>query len=434
MIKNLEKVINNTLERYRKPRKDVLEIINDVLKYMSGYNLVKTAVSLENDKLIINSHTFDINRYNKIFLVGFGKASGSMAQAMEEIIDIEKGVITTTEDIHLKKSRVLKGSHPLPTSENINNTNEIISIFTNAKENDLIICLISGGGSSLLCKPYISIESLVSVTSDLMKKGSTIEELNIVRKNLSQVKGGKLALKTQANVISIIISDIIGNPIGSIASGPTSSDTSTFVKALEILKHYNIRSSEAISFLEEKIEKGDKNKQLSFDNVHNIIIGDINKACMHARYLAEQKNYNVKIISTCIQGEAKDIGKTLADLALVYPKDNIMLIAGGETTVTVKGNGKGGRNHEFTLSAINKIHNENIVFISIGTDGIDGTSPSAGAIIDGYSYNKAKEVGLFSDDFLLKNDSYTFFKIIEDAIFTGPTGTNIMDIQIMLKL
>mgnify|MGYP000440782364 CR=1 FL=1 len=428
MIKNFESLIKNTDEKFFEMRRDMLEIIDYVLEEMNSYNLLRKIIRREGEKIYIGGEKFDLSGYEKIFITGFGKASASMARAIEEIIDFDEGCIITTEDVSLKKMAVFKGTHPFPSEINLKGTEKIIDIFERANEDDLIIVLISGGGSSLLCKPKISLEGVIEITEELMKKGCTIEELNVVRKHLSYVKGGKLAKMTKASVLSLIISDIIGNPIELIASGPTSPDSSSAKEAMKIIEKYGIKNKEAI----EALKKDEKISEL--ENVKNIIIADNEMACKKALEKAVEKGYYGKIFTNRLKGEARAVGKDLGKFARVYPRNRSVLIFGGETTVRVKGNGIGGRNQEIVLSAIEEIRDENIVFISCGTDGIDGNSPAAGAIADGYTYKKAIEKGLKINKFLEENNSYEFFRILGDTIITGYTGTNVMDIQLIGKI
>ncbi|MBC7081391.1 MAG: DUF4147 domain-containing protein [Thermoplasmatales archaeon] len=428
MIKNFESLAKNTDKEFFKIRRDMLEILEHVLEEMNSYNLLKKIIIKKGEKIYVRGEEVDIGNYKRIFIAGFGKASGSMAKAIEEIIDFDEGFVITTEDINLRKVNLLKGTHPFPSETNIEATEKIIDIFERAEKDDLIIVLISGGGSSLLCKPKISLEKMIELTEELMKKGCDIEELNIVRKRLSYVKGGKLAKMTKASVLSLIISDIIGNPVELIASGPTSPDHSSTSEALRIVEKYRIRDREII----EALKKDEKVSKL--ENVKNIIVADNEMACKKAMEKALEKGYYCNIFTNKLKGEARIVGGDLGKFAKIYPRNNSILIFGGETTVKVKGKGIGGRNQEVVLSSIEEIKNEKISFISFGTDGIDGNSPAGGAIADGYSYKKAMEKGISWREFLEENNSYEFFRILGDAIISGYTGTNVMDIQIIGKI
>lgn len=434
MIKNFDELIENTDEKFKDVRKDALEILNYVLEEMNGYNVVKNSIKAKDDVIFIKDKKINLLSYKRIFIIGFGKASGSMAKAMEEIVDFDKGAVITTEDIYLRKIKLYKGTHPFPSKKNIEATEKVLEILRQADEEDLVIALISGGGSSLLCKPRISLESMIEVTRKLMERGCDIEELNTVRKHLSYVKGGQLAKLTNAKIIGLIISDIIGNPVEFISSGATSEDKTTYEDAMKILKKYGIKNKEAISIIKKGMKGEIEETPKKLDNVENIIIADIEAACKKASKMAREKEYHAKILTTKLRGEAREIGTILARYVKFYPRYRSVIICGGETTVKVIGKGKGGRNQELVLSSIKEIANEPIVMLSFGTDGIDGNSPAGGAIADGSSYRRARELALDIDVYLKENNSYEFFEKMGDAIITGYTGTNVMDIQIMIKM
>jgi len=430
MIKNFDMLVKG---EYSNERRIALEIFEGVLNKINGYNAVKEHVKIFDDYLIINNKKIDLSSYKKIFLIGFGKASAEMAKAMEEFMIYDDGAIITTHDTKLKTIKVFKGSHPLPSEKNIEATKEIVNIVKKAGKNDLIFVLISGGGSSLFCMPMISLNSMINVTDELIKAGCNIEELNTVRKHLSYIKGGKLAKLTEAKIIGLIISDIIGNPVEFIASAPTAGDKTTFGDAYKIMKKYRVKNKEAMDLILKGMKGEIEETPDKLKNVENFIIADINIACREAKKIAEFKGYYSKILTTSLRGEAKEIGIALARYAKFYPRNHSVLIAGGETTVKVKGNGMGGRNQEMVLSAIKEINGLPMAFLSCGTDGIDGSSPAAGAIADGNSMKMAIKLNLNLDDFLSDNNSYEFFKVMDDAIITGYTGTNVMDIQIIVK-
>ncbi len=434
VISNLDTLWKNTGAKYQKARRDALEILDAVLEKMNGYQVVKSSVFLKGDYLHVNNHRMNLTSYRNIFLLGIGKAAGSMARAMEELIEFDDGVAITTEEVTLNRVRVLTGTHPLPSEENVRATDEALGLLERAGKEDLVIFLISGGGSSLLCKPRIPLESMIEITEELMMKGCTIEELNTVRKHLSFVKGGQLAKRTGASIISLIMSDIIGNPVDCIASGPTAPDPTTFADAMDILNRYHVQNRDALDVIKKGINGKIEETPSHLDNVDNIIIADIGMACRHAHHLAEMKGYHARIIGTGVRGEAREIGKALAEYAIFFPRGKSIIIAGGETTVTVKGDGMGGRNQEMVLAAVAPLSHEPVVFISCGTDGIDGTSPVAGAVADGESIERARRLGMKPDEYLERNDSHSFFHALGDTIITGYTGTNVMDIQIIVKI
>jgi len=428
-IKNFDKLIRG---EYAGEREIVLKVIENVLQRMDGYNLVKESVKMVDDTILINGRKIDINFYRNVYLIGFGKASSRMALAMEEYIYFDDGAIISSIPENLRSVKLYIGSHPVASAENVEASRHIINILKKAGKEDIVFVLISGGGSAMLCVPRIPLNEFNDVVLNLMKKGCTIEELNVVRKHLSYVKGGQLAQMTNARIVSLIISDIIGNPVDAIASGPTAGDQSTFEDAYRILKKYKIMNREAINVIKKGM-KGEIPETPVKTNAENFIIGDINKACRIAENEARKEGYTPINLKCDLTGEAREIGKSLAEYAKYHPRNHIIVISGGETTVKVKGNGIGGRNQEIVLAALKEIDGMPVVFASIGTDGIDGSSPAAGAIADGRSMERAMAMQIKPEDFLSRNDSYSFFEKLQDAIITGYTGTNVMDLQIILK-
>ncbi|MEM3579601.1 MAG: glycerate kinase, partial [Candidatus Bathyarchaeia archaeon] len=330
-------------------------------------------------------------------------------------------------------------------------TRRMLEIAENADEKDLIICLISGGGSSLMPMPRdgISLADKREITDALLKCGATINEINTVRKHISNFKGGWLAKKAYpATIINLILSDVVGDPLDFIASGPTVPDSTTFKDAINVLKKYNLweKAPESIRRVLTDGEKGiipetPKEGDEAFKKVFNIVIGNNRLASQKAKeYLASQ-GLNTLLLTTTLEGEARHVGTILSAIANEAAKyDNPIakpagIIAGGETTVKVIGKGIGGRNQEIALSAAKKLSGiEGAVIASLSTDGIDGPTDAAGAIVDGKTLTKAHEMGLNTEKFLAENDSYHFFAKLGDLIFTGPTGTNVNDISVIVVL
>jgi len=436
VIKNFDSLVANAPSHLKNVRQDALHILEKALHKVNGYNAVHSAISIDDFSLHINEKCFSLDSFNNIYLLGFGKASISMAKAVKEILPIKEGCIITNEKGKINGIKVYHASHPLPEERNIYATEKLLRIAKKAGENDLVILLISGGGSSFLCKPRISLGNLRKVTEMLMHAGCTIEELNTVRKHLSFVKGGQLAKGIKATIIALVISDVIEDKLEFISSGPVVADTTTYSDAQHILEKYGIW--EKIKEVDEIIMKGmrgeiEETPKEKFEHVHTFIIANNEMACKEAQKKAEEIGYYAKVVSTSITGEAKEVGKAIAEYAKVFPRENAVLIFGGETTVIVKGEGRGGRNQELVLGAIKEIEGENIVLLSCGTDGKDGNSDAAGAIVDGWGIKRARKNKLSPDIFLRSNDSFTFFKKLGDAIFVKQTGTNVMDVQIVVK-
>jgi glycerate-2-kinase len=397
--------------------------------------------------------------FDALYLVGFGKASYTMLRAVVSELGINsfrRGVIVTKyghkiagkeDDLINEIERYIKvyeAGHPVPDINGFNATSEIISTLKEADERSLILCLISGGGSSLLVSPYegITLEDKQKVTAHLLRAGADINELNSVRKHLSKVKGGRLAeLAYPAEMISLIVSDVIGDRLDVIASGPTSPDPTTYGDAIKVLKKYDLYHDmpENVIDLLEKGREGiipetPKPGSYVFKKVQNIIISSNRIAIDAASERARSLGLEPEIVTTSLSGEARDAGKLLAERAKgLKDSRKICLISGGETTVTVKGSGKGGRNTELALSFAMEISGtEGITLLSAGTDGTDGPTDAAGAVVDGHTISEGISKGLDPEEYLKNNDSYNFFKEIDSLLITGPTGTNVMDIQIII--
>jgi len=394
---------------------------------------------------------YERGKYNSFIVIGFGKASYLMAKGLEDcLLDlINKGIVITKYGHGgiLKKIDIIEAGHPLPDKNGIKGTEEIINLLKKTDEKTLIICLISGGGSALLVSPIegIGLDEKVGLTNALLRSGADINEINTVRKHISKVKGGRLAeIAYPAKTISFIISDVIGDRLETIASGPTSPDSTTYRDALDVLEKFGLikRVSRGILSILNKGKKGlipetPKEGDPIFSRVENIIIASNKNALMAARDKAEEFGLCPRILSSQISGEAKDVGSYLASVALKTKDSPVTspqcLISGGETTVTVRGRGKGGRNMELALSFAMAIEGiPGITFLSAGSDGTDGPTDAAGAIVDGYTILQARHLGLSPEAYLKENDSYNFFKKINSLFITGPTGTNVMDIQIMI--
>ncbi len=387
----------------------------------------------------------------RMFVLAFGKAAPPMAKAIEEIAGdrITRGVVITkyghAEGYSFSdRFRVFEAGHPVPDSNGIKATEEALEMLRGLKEDDLVIILISGGGSALFIKPVngISLKDKMETTSLLLKAGADIFELNTVRKKLSRVKGGRLAeMVYPAKAVSFILSDVLGDRPDMIASGPTVADPTTTMDAVRVLRKYNLllKVPEAVRryLLEHRDEAGMGKKDIH-RRVENIIIGSNSIALDAALKEASSRGLKAEIIDRSLHGEARDAGRRLAEVAIKRQREKnsdsyLCLLSGGETTVTVTGSGRGGRNTELALSfaiAINGING--ISMLSAGTDGTDGPTDAAGAIVDGGTVLRGITKGLDPRVYLDNNDSYTFLKETGDLFITGPTGTNVMDIQIIL--
>ncbi len=444
LFRNREQIIKNgKTPELKKIRKDILDILDSVLDAVDPYKAVKSRFN--SDKIIFEEDSIDISDFDNVYLVGFGKASVGMAQAVCDSVDVKEGVVVTNDpNSQVKNDNVVTivGGHPLPDQGSIDGAEKILSVVEKCNDCDVLIVLISGGGSALLSKPRMCLEDLQSVTSLLLKCGADINEINTIRKHLSLVKGGQLAAASNGLVISFIISDIIGDPMSFIASGPTYPDSTSFADAKRVLEKYDLWEKIPLS-VKKVVDDGVKGvipdtpneDDVVFKNVFNFIVANNGIACKAAERKARNLGYKTMLLTTSLDGEAKEKGKFLVDKVLNYMNSErkLLFISGGETTVTIHGDGKGGRNQEMILGTVRELFEKDVVFASFATDGVDGMSDAAGAIADGFTLSRAQRKGLDPDVFLRDNNSYEFFKNLDDLFMTGPTGTNVMDVQIVIR-
>jgi glycerate-2-kinase len=437
-----------------KLQEDLLHILNSAINSVKPARLIQSSVMLEGNFLLVNNYKINLGLYNRIFVLGTGKASASMALELEKILGtkITEGIISTKYGYSApcKRIKIIECGHPVIDENSLRAGSSIIQLAMKADENDLVISLLSGGGSALLEKlpDEITLPEIQAVFNILLKCGANIEEMNIVRRHLSNIKGGKLAAAVYpAACVSIILSDVINDPLEAIAGGVTSPDPSTFNDALNILLKYKIKDlipRKVLSYIlngvagnvPETVKPGNK----IFDYTTNIILGSNKEALLKAEEKALSLGYNVHVYKDNIQGEAKEVGKFSAEFAkkIFYEGKPISqpacVLIGGETTVTIKGNGKGGRNQELVLSALMEMIDSEFDFViaSCATDGTDGPTDAAGAMINREIADKTIELNLSPQLFLDNNDSYNFFEKVDGLIKTGPTGTNVMDIVVIL--
>lgn len=395
----------------------------------------------------------DLSRYRRIFVVGAGKASAAMAQAAEQVLGrrIHGGWINT-KDGHLaplRRVHLHEASHPVPDERGVEGARRIAEIAAQAGEGDLLLCLISGGGSALLPLPMapLTLAEKQETTRLLLACGATIHEINAVRKHLSAIKGGRLArLAAPAHVLSLLLSDVIGDPLDVIASGPTAPDPSTFRTAWDVIEKYGLEGkipAAARRLLEDglagRIEETPKPGDACFARTRNLIVGSNRLAVDAAARKARELGYRPLVLSTTIEGETRDIALMHAAIAREIVESGrparppVCVISGGETTVTLRGQGLGGRNQEFALAAAIALDGlPGVLAFSAGTDGTDGPTPAAGAMADGATVGRAAALGLDARKMLAANDSYHFFEPLGDLVVTGPTGTNVMDVRLLL--
>jgi len=430
-------------------RSSALSIFRAALATADARAAVHRAMQREGARLRVAGRVYDLARVQRVFVIGFGKASAAMAQAVEEIggEKIVGGAVSVkyAHTAPLHKIELTEAGHPLPDENSLRGAEKILALLRATTPDDLVICVISGGGSALLesLAPGISLDDLRATTEVLLRAGATINEINTLRKHLSQVKGGQLARHSRAPIISLILSDVLGSPLDVIASGPTAPDSTTFADARDLLARHGIRAqlpANVVAHLE-RLDLADTPKADDpiFARVHNVIIADNAIACDAAMDAARELGFHALLLSTFVQGEAREVAKLFAASAREIATSDrpvarpACLIAGGETTVTLRGQGKGGRNQELALAAAIEIAGmREVVVLSGGTDGTDGPTDAAGAIADGDTLARAGERGLDARAFLARNDAYHFFQPLDDLLITGPTNTNLNDVIIVL--
>ena len=434
-------------------RQDAATIFNSALSAVNAFSAVKNHCHIDNGTFYIGHTPFNLNQYNNIYIIGAGKASAHMGAAMEEILSakITGGIINVkyNHTVALNKIKLVEAGHPIPDENGRAGALQILSLAEKAKKNDLIICLISGGGSALLPLPVLplTLKDKQKTIRTLLSCGATINEINALRKHMSLIKGGHLAEKAwPATLITLIISDVVGNPLDVIASGPTVGDPSTFRDCMNILRHYDISGRIPTSVVQyfkkginENINDTPSPGDRIFSKTFNFIIGSNIEALTAASKMSKSLGYNTLILSSMIEGDPRQAAHMHSAIAKEIRKTKnpvpppACILSGGETTVILTGKGKGGRNQEFALTAALDIADDDrIVFLSGGTDGTDGPTDAAGAVVDTCTIEKAKASGLNPAFFLENNDSYHFFKKTGDLLMTGATGTNVMDLRIVL--
>jgi hydroxypyruvate reductase len=388
----------------------------------------------------------DLDRYRRIFVVGAGKASGTMARAAEDFLSgrIAAGCVNV-KDGDTARTRLIElrpAGHPVPDERGFQGAKRIAQICEEAGESDLVICLLSGGASALMPypSPPVTLAEKQETTKLLLACGADIHEMNAVRKHLSAIKGGQLArLAAPARVLSLILSDVVGDDLDVIGSGPTAPDSSTFESAFAVLEKYEIRDR-VPARVRERLKNGatetPKAGDPLFENVENIIVGSNQKSLDAAARAAKDLGYKSLILSSTIEGETKDVARMHAAIARQIRthkqpvRPPVCVISGGETTVTMRESGKGGRNQEFALAAAGGIAGlEDVLILSAGTDGTDGPTDAAGAMVDGTTMERA--AGRI-EQALADHNAYPLLAELGDLVITGSTGTNVMDLHLIL--
>lgn len=430
-------------------RRDAMRAVAAALKASGPELLVRRALILEDGRLKIGGLDRDLKGYRRVVLIGGGKASALMAAETERILGrrLDGGVVIVPDYQRplpkLRRVEFARSTHPLPSEKGARAVRRMLGALAGVDGRDLVVALISGGGSALMPAPLkgVAVEELERTTSLLLKAGAEIAETNCVRKHLSRIAGGRLVEKTGgAEVLTLIVSDVVGDDLSSVASGPTVADPTTFREALRVLKARRVWDKAPGSVrravrsgVDGSIRETPKPGDPVFDRVTNVVVGSNVVASSAARESLEASGYRVTVL-TSVTGEARVVGGRLAREARSAPSLPWAAVWGGETTVTVRGRGAGGRNQELALAAAIELRGSSrTAVVSFGTDGVDGATKAAGAYADSTTFERAKALGFDPRRFLRNNDSHSFFKALGDLLVTGPTGTNVNDVMLALR-
>lgn len=428
-------------------------IFNAGIQAVDPAGCVNRHLQIDSGDLRVGETSYRLNRIGKLFLIGAGKASAVMARSAERLLGerIDAGLVITKYDhgVPLDRCRMMEAGHPVPDENGVRATDALLDLISTAGPEDLILCMISGGGSALTPAPVdgISLADKQEATRQLLACGATIHEINTIRKHLSRIKGGHLCRHAGgARIVSLILSDVIGDNLDVIASGATAPDPGTFGDCEAILRRYGLEdripgpvrryfSQGAMGRVDETPKPGDP----VFDRVENRVVGNISDVLSAAVNESRRQGFTPVVLSSMIQGEAREVAKVLCAVAKEVRRSGhpipapACLLSGGETTVTIRGDGLGGRNMELALAAgLELAGDSRLLMLSAGTDGTDGPTDAAGAFADGSTAARADALGISAHHYLANNDAYRFFDSLGDLLVTGPTRTNVMDLQVLL--
>ncbi len=447
---NEDLVVGKPVERLRR---HATQIVSAALVAVDPRKALRRIVRRRGETLSVGGTNYNLRAVRRLFVVGGGKAGAPMAAALEEILGarITQGLVTVKYGytLPLRRVELIEAGHPLPDAAGQRGAEAMLKVASEAGEGDLVICLLSGGGSALLPAPApsITLEEKVRTTDLLLKSGATITEVNAVRKHLSRIKGGQLARAAMpARLIVLVLSDVVGDRLDAIASGPASPDPTTYAEALAVVDRYALTSRLPESVLVHlrrgvagEIPETPKPGDPLFSHVQAVVIGNGTLAARAAVREAKRLGFRTLLLTTALEGEAREAARVIAAIARsswaaqIPLKLPACILASGETTVTVHGTGKGGRCQEFVLSAALAVGGwPNTVVMGFGMDGTDGPTDAAGALADGTTLDRARALGLDPRRSLDANDAYPFFSALTDLIFTGPTNTNVNDLYLVL--
>ena len=434
-------------------RKDALDIFWAGVQAVEPEAAVRRYCRQEGNRLLVHQSVYDLTEFEHIYVIGAGKAGATMAKAVQETLGgrITEGLINVKYGhlAEVSRVRLIEAGHPVPDEAGLEGARAILDLASKAEKGDMVLCVISGGGSALLPLPAegLSLQDKQDTTRVLLACGATIHEVNSVRKHISRVKGGRLAQAAYpATLISLILSDVVGDDLDVIASGPTVPDSSTFQDCMKIFNKYGLSEKVPKAVLNH-IQKGiegvvpetPKPGDPVFVRTESVIVGSNLECVVAAERKASSLGYSALVLSSMIEGETREVACVHAGIAKEILKSGHPLsppacvLSGGETVVTIRGQGLGGRNQEFVLAAAIGLNSlEGVVVLSAGTDGTDGPTDAAGAVADSQTIQRAQALRLSPVDYLLNNDAYHFFEKLGDLVKTGPTNTNVMDLRIML--
>ena len=414
---------------------------------------VRRHVHREGTRLVVGDRVYNLDEFDRVLVVGAGKASAPMAQALAEALGdrLSGGWVNVKYGYELAVPGITvhPAGHPVPDEASVQGTREISRLLETAGERDLVLCAISGGGSALMTLPApgLSLADFQAMTQALLRCGATINELNALRKHLDGVKGGGLArLAAPATLVALLLSDVVGNPLDVIASGPTVPDTTTCEDACAVVDRYGLWDALPPAMTERlragragEIPDTPKAGDPLFERVQTVVVGSNSQAAEAALAKARELGFHTLLLSTYVEGEAREVGRVCAAIARELAREGRPLprpacvVLGGETTVTVRGQGRGGRNQELALAAIPALAGlDDVLLLTVATDGSDGPTDTAGAFADGTSLSRAEALGLDPLAYLANNDAYTFFERLGDLLITGPTRTNVNDLTFIL--
>jgi len=434
-------------------KKALEDIFRAGLKAVDPERAVRRYVRCKGNRLFVGDCSYSLDRFKRILLIGAGKGTAPMAKALEDILGdwLNSGwiIVKYGHGMPLKKTHIMEAGHPIPDEAGLRATEDLLKQAQGCTEEDLIICAFSGGGSALLPAPSppIDLDQKQESTRLLLECGATINELNAMRKHLSRSKGGWLAKTAYpATLISLILSDVIGDPLDVIASGPTVPDESTYSDCMEIIERYDLTNrlpAGVVEYFKQGVAgmlpETPKADDPVFSKVQNLIVGNNREALLAANEQAISLGYNTLVLSSQIEGEAREVAQVFAAIGKEIRQAGLpvsppaCVLAGGEPTVTIQGSGKGGRNQELALAFAIAIDGwDGVSLLSAGTDGTDGPTDAAGAIVNGTTCKRARQTNLKPQTFLSANDSNSFFESLGDLLITGPTRTNVADLICMI--